>query len=256
MCILSYIPAGIELDRFAEDSLWNGGLSNPDGHGWAIAAGDTMVTGKSLRLDHALSDFIDARDKYPAADALFHSRWATHGSVRVGNCHPFRVGNSPKTVLAHNGVLPRVAHPAAGDDRSDTAILAGELLPRQWRRLDRPTVRKALSEFCGKGNKLVILTVDPRYQRNAYLINESQGHWDSGTGLWHSNWDHIAYVPAARVVGTTQQFAIDVGEPADPTCCLMCDGRVNADDICTVCATCQDCYETARDCLCFVGSSR
>ena len=254
MCILSYIPAGVELDNTAEDALWHGGISNPDGHGWAITAGHEITVGKSMRLDHALSDFIDARKANPWGDALFHSRYATHGSIRPGNCHPFYVGSNTRTVLAHNGVLPASAHPRQGDDRSDTAILAEELLPRMWRRLDKPSVRRALTDYCGRGNKLVILTVDQRYRRNAYLINEGLGHWEK-TGIWHSNYDHIPYIIPARVGAfTLDVIQPDTADDTDPTTCLMCDGRVNGAYICTVCGTCQDCFESSRDCLCYVGS--
>lgn len=261
MCILSFIPAGIPANDDAIESLWNGGINNPDGHGYAIASPDGMVIGKSLRLDECLSDFVDAREQYPNSPALFHSRWATHGSIRTGNCHPFYVGNSNMTVLAHNGVLPKSAHPKSGDDRSDTAVMAEELMPRQWRRLDKPSVRNSLTQFCGRGNKLVILTVDPKYRKNHYLINESRGNWDKATGIWHSNWDYMysqtvgtykSAADSANVFKTCSALFDDEIELFDPTACELCNQRVNDYGICTTCGTCQDCYEYESDCLCHI----
>lgn len=263
MCILSFIPAGITIGDAELDSLWNGGINNPDGHGYAIASPDGMIVGKSLRLDEALSDFIDNRERHPNCPALFHSRWATHGSIRTGNCHPFYVGRSNKTVLAHNGVLPKSAHPKNGDDRSDTAIMAEELLPRQWRRLDKPSVRRSLEQYCGRGNKLVILTVDPKYRKNYYLINESRGNWDTATGIWHSNWDYV-YVAGSYRAAADNECGINCGvlgdeyaevELIDPTSCELCNQRVNDYGICTTCGSCQDCFEFEQDCLCHIPES-
>lgn len=263
MCILSYLPAGATVDDTVEEHLWNGGLSNPDGHGWAIASHRGMVLGKSLHLDEALGKFAAVRNEYPDAPALFHSRWATHGSVRVGNCHPFLVGNNHQTVLAHNGVLPKDAHPAKGDDRSDTAILAEDIIPRRWFRLDKPTVIESMSQWATKSNKLVILTVNPRYKKNAYLINESQGIWDKPTGVWHSNYDFESPYPKWARVGTSvkaadanwwnEQDAKDFNEDF----CVFCEpltSRLDIDNLCPSCKTCNDCYEPQWDCQCYTGN--
>ena len=251
MCILSMIPAGIELDDDGTESLHNGGISNPDGHGWAIASPDGfIVMGRSLKLDQAITEFGKARKRYPSGPALFHSRWATHGSIRLGNCHPFMVGNSHRTVLAHNGVLPKSAHPLPGDDRSDTAIMAEDILPVRYRRLDRPGVRRALTDYCGRGNKLVIITADPRYRDNVYLINESAGEWDNLTGMWHSNSDYL--MPSWARANTTVLGNRWSDYDDDPTSCFYCHQRVNAYGICVICGSCQDCYETESDCLCMI----
>jgi len=263
MCILTFIPAGINIDSECEESLDNGGQHNPDGHGWAIAIPNGgILMGKSLDIDEALTQFISVRDLHPNGPALFHSRWATHGSIRLGNCHPFNVGHSPLTVMAHNGILPNSSHPAAGDDRSDTALFADEILPRQYKRLDKPGAFRALTNYCGRGNKLVILTVDPRYRHNSYIVNESSGQWDTGTGMWHSNSDYL-YAPylgsvvSAAAVNDAEcdwKRELVINGSDDPTECDLCLQRVNYLGICTGCGTCQDCYEYERDCMCYFGS--
>lgn len=246
MCMLSFIPAGKSLCDTTVTSLYNGGVANRDGYGWAIASSRGLILmGRSLDLDTALEQFIVARSK-DDGDAMFHSRYATHGSVRLGNCHPFLVGNSHKTVLGHNGVLPKSVQPRNGDDRSDTAIMAAELLPSQYRRLDRPRTRKALSDYCGRGNKLLILTVDTRYRETAYLINESAGTWDRGA--WHSNYDYLGYSGRTYRATTADEY-VEIFD--DPTACYECGQRVNDYGLCTTCLTCQDCLEQFDECLCF-----
>jgi glutamine amidotransferase len=237
MCILSFLPPEATVDV---DGLWNGGICNPDGHGWAIVEPDRIVTGKSLDLAEALESFVAARERNPAGPALFHSRWATHGTVDLQNVHPFVVGGSELTVVAHNGVLPAEAHPEQGDDRSDTRKFADEILPTRYRRLDRRRSQDALSRWCGRSNKLVILTVDSRYQRNSYLVNEGLGRWDADTGIWHSNED---YLGVAIPIAST---------PRGRSRCELCWwGEVDDQGYCGQCRSCCDCYEHIRECLCW-----
>ncbi len=255
MCMLTYFPPNTAADRVA---LFNGGMNNPHGHGWAIAAGDRIISGKSMDLLEALDHFEEARDDNPGGPALFHSRWATHGSMGVDNVHPFIVGRSPLTVVGHNGVLPVVAHPVGRDERSDTRKFADEILSSQFRRLDRPGVQRALTQWCGSANKLVILTVDPRYRCSAYLINETAGHWDGETGIWYSNSDYVdcrgegVYSPGDLVLERYDEW------------CVICGawGGIDRQGYCEFCRYCQDCYEDVGACFCwarqqsFVGRGR
>jgi glutamine amidotransferase len=250
--MLTYIPNGVEIDS---DALWNGGISNPDGHGYAIASGSLMIMGKSLNLGDAIDKFMAARDEHNGP-ALFHSRWATHGGINVGNCHPFLVGGSFRTVVAHNGILPREAHPRNNDPRSDTRKFADDILPKRFRRLDKPNVRTALTQWCGRGNKLVILTVDRRYQKNAYLINENVGNWDSGTGIWYSNFDYLP-TPRWSYVGTSSKSARESAQVllAEDRCVICEYGMPDMRGYCFACKACQDCLEDDRDCLCWCRSA-
>lgn len=257
MCILSYIPAGVSADT---DDLMNGGLANPDGHGWAIAAGSRMIVGKSLDLIEALETFEKAHKNNPGSPALFHSRWATHGSVSVDNVHPFVMGGSRgRTVVAHNGILPRSAHPAKGDDRSDTRLFADDILSTRYRRLDRTRARQAMADWIGSYNKLVILTVDnPRYQRNAYLINSSAGIWDV-SGVWHSNGDYLGRTSWTGTLGNSTSAWTGTAKKAAKALtakpaelCYICEmGSIGKDGFCITCGACEDCLEDRRDCQCW-----
>lgn len=252
MCILSYVPADTAISNAIADDLWTGGLHNPDGHGWAIAGMDgVMYTGHSLQLDDALAGLVAARERVDG-DALFHSRWATHGSVRLGTCHPFTVLGDTETVLGHNGVLPARFHPLPSDgDISDTMVLAARGM-RQFRRLDRPTVRRALSAAIGS-NKLVILTVSERYRRNAYVINEHLGQWCDG--VWHSNGDYcrpVRHDYGYTATSAAYEYVPVLGGSSVPLACELCGGAVNVPTaVCTVCGTCCDCLEHEQSCLCW-----
>lgn len=260
MCMLSFIPGGIEIE---EQDLLNGGIINADGSGWAIAVPElkTVLMGKSMKVEEALQEFVEARAKYPDCDAMFHSRWATHGTTGVANVHPFLVGGSHKTVMAHNGILP--CKPGKDDWRSDTRILADEYLQSKYRRFDKPTAMQALSQYIGLNNKLVILTVDDKYENNHYIVNEKQGHWDEYTGVWHSNWDYIGR-PAKTTInydspvatwdsrGWSRQGNVYVPKYADKGHCLYCGyGLIGKAGYCIECGTCEECGAFRTDCECW-----
>lgn len=245
MCMLSYFPPGAPVDSTA---IYNGGTRNPHGHGWAIVSGAELLLGKSLDLDQAMDQFTDARKRHPTGPALFHSRWATHGSMGLENVHPFRVGRSAATVVAHNGILPSNAHPGKGDDRSDTRKFADDILPQQYRKLDRANVQRALSLWCGRGNKLVILTTDRRYRCSAYIINESEGLWDGESGVWHSNSDYLSPSRWGAAGVADLDAAYDLGD------CDVCGcGSIDGTGYCGYCRSCQDCLCHVRECLCWSG---
>ena len=273
MCILSYLPPETDVD---ETGLRNGGLNNPDGHGWAIVTDDDrrIIVGKSLNLDQALEGFTAARAQNMRGPALFHSRWKTHGAINIANTHPFEVAKSPLTVMAHNGILRAAAQPGVGDPRSDTRKFADEILFKNYRRLDRPGVMNALTQYCGIGNKLVILTVDPRLQRSAYIINEAKGKWDAYTGIWHSNGDYLYFTARGYRYGgygyggwETEQWPTTIGKRGgtrtadeiltaktsdDEGRCMMCDlGHVDRLGVCDNCFQCETCGEHCNDCCCW-----
>lgn len=256
MCILSYLPANVAGD---EMDLLNGAIANPHGHGWAITDRDRILVGKGMVAENVLDEFVDMRKRFPAGHALFHSRWATHGNVDTENCHPFTVGHNPLTVVGHNGILS--CTPEKSDPRSDTRLFADEILSTRYRRLDKPRAMTALTNFIGSYNKLVILTVDPRYKRNAYLVNEKAGNWDKLTGTWHSNYDYLGYqrygtyTPGSytetSVVGKAVAQLGSKAIAADWADCDMCYGYVGKSGFCVDCGTCEDCYEERDDCQCW-----
>ena len=95
MCIIIAKPAGVEMPE--KDILTLCAMRNHDGCGFATPT----------RVYHNLNYLTFQRelDKVGRDEpCIIHFRWATHGSVKRANCHPFF---DPKTgiAFAHNGVL-------------------------------------------------------------------------------------------------------------------------------------------------------
>ena len=232
MCLLTYLPAGVTPDLAA---LRTGTTVNPDGHGYAVVAGDRLLVGKGLDADVVLAEFAKARDAHPNGAALFHSRFRTHGHYDLANCHPFAVGGDRRTVVAHNGILPAAVRPAPTDRRSDTRIAAEQFIPTLGPLHQRRT-RLRLQRWMGPNNLMVLLTVDRRYRQNAYVLNEPSGIWQGD--IWYSNdgylppvWSWSARSAQPEAAGAPWTFrcrgcrsVIDMTEARCPACedCWAC----------------------------------
>jgi len=239
MCLLTYYPSGAMPDT---EMLANGADFNPHGHGFAIVVDRQVIVRHGMNPTELVSTFVRMRAAYPDGPALFHSRFATHGSIGTRNCHPFVVGGDKRTVLAHNGVLPAPARPASRDVRSDTRVLAEVLLPAgRFGSLASRRGRQRFTRWLGPSNKIVLLTVDHRYQQSAYLFNEDGGSW--WDGVWYSNLDFCAF-------GTIGEADID-GCYLD---CDFCGAFATLDPVTGICDACGcfDCGQPKMHCLCYV----
>ena len=183
MCLLTFIPDYVspDMDRFKIAAQ-----ANPDGFGFAISTGKKIVTFHSMNFEEVANKFTDLR-KTHQGPAVFHFRWATHGSETVANCHPFFLGNDGQSVVGHNGILP-VAIPK-GDTRSDTKVFAQDIMPSVGGilSLDDDEYFKKL-EAWAKGSKLVFLTTNEDAKQDFYILNEKDGHWDKD--MWWSNYSY------------------------------------------------------------------
>lgn len=249
MCMLTFVPKGVTPDR---EALLNGASWNTDGHGWAIVGKDRIHSGRGFDADRVASEFIAARKRHNGP-ALFHSRWATHGAVVTENCHPFKVGRDRKTVLAHNGILPKIAQPIKGDARSDTRKFAQDIMPKLFGELDNAEVRGSLSTWLG-GNKIVVLTANRAYARRSYIFGEALGHWDSR--IWYSNSDYRSALPAFTGKGASWRAGSWNGRWDSPDArCEVCDGVLAGwDEHCLRCESCIFCLTHKDECLCAVAS--
>ncbi|GAA4474563.1 hypothetical protein GCM10023170_097000 [Phytohabitans houttuyneae] len=253
MCLLTFLPPGVQPHL---PSLTNGSLVNDDGHGFAIVTGDGLLVHRGMDAVAVIDAFAEARSRYPAGPALFHSRFGTHGHAVLANCHPLRVGGDDRTVIAHNGVLPAIVQPAKKDPRSDTRIAAEVFLPA-FGPLHRRGVRLRLQRWMGKYNKMVILTVDRRFREHAYLLNEAAGTWDGG--IWYSN---DGYLPAPGYHFYDDWWAEELASrhgmdrmPAVDTCANCCALTSFADGYCHTCGCCLDCRQPREECLCYTPSA-
>lgn len=94
-------------------------MCNPDGCGF-VSESDYY---RSLDFDR----FCNRLSKVPKGDnCIIHFRFATHGSVKASNCHPF-YDSATGTYFAHNGVLPI----KTVNDRTDSEMcFRKQILPR------------------------------------------------------------------------------------------------------------------------------
>jgi hypothetical protein len=246
VCMLSFIASGEQPDL---QHLHNGAAVNRDGYGYAIATSSgTLIVRKSIKADPLIEEFGLMRAKHPHGPAMFHSRLGTGGRRGIFNCHPFFVGGDNLTVVAHNGIL--WGHNGT-DHRCDTRAFAEGLLPMVYANFDEYSLRRVLEQWLGF-NKLVILTVNPKYQQTGYIFNEDRGRWVGGT--WHSNSDymHRSYSrPATRREPAASSHRTLAGVRCEM--CLRRDCIDRGTNKCTRCGGCNDCLEPQDACLCHLA---
>lgn len=185
MCLLTFMQPDSDIPyKHAKEAAKN----NPHGFGFAIHTGDSVLIDKDMDFEKlwARWTLVRATNRGPA---LMHFRIATHGTQDINNCHPFVIGDNPKNVLAHNGILP-LTMPINSID-SDTKIFAETILPYCGiSSLDDTTFFEKLEEWA-LGSKLVILSADAENKYLWYIINEPSGTWSEG--VWYSNTSHKPY---------------------------------------------------------------
>jgi hypothetical protein len=249
MCLLAVCEPGSTPKR---KDLECASCNNPHGFGYAVIANGEIITGRGMSAKKVISEFLSVRKQHPNGYAMFHARFATHGVKNVENCHPFPVGGSTQTYLAHNGILD-IKIPA-NDKRSDTRVFAEDILPLMGGvdGLDNEHIWDITSKWAS-GSKIAILTLDPRAKYSCYIINESSGHWDNA-GIWWSNntykessWSNYLGLPKQD----TSVSILDT-ETECPGCgaFLLEDGNPY---YCEFCLVCYDCFGTYQDdCLCYL----
>lgn len=289
MCILSVFSPGATV---VPEHLENGACHNPDGHGFAVSTGTEIVIGKGMEPGAVLEAFCRVRAQHPDTWALFHSRITTDGLTDESNCHPFTVaGTRRRTVLAHNGILPESARPRGKDTRSDTRILAEDLIPRgTFGELHRPRAQRSLERWATRNytNKIAILTVDPRFKRPCVILGENYGTWVEG--VWHSNGDYRRPGPSSAMLRAEESIwrawrkgeithaqydraiadlwgdsLVDTIPPGEDTSamvrCTVCASDtggepryqvVNEYGVCDWCGACGDCKQYRELCQCYI----
>ena len=263
MCMLCVIPPNVIPSR---EKLEASALNNPHGFGFAIVIPkeNRIYSERTMNADTSINRFLEMRAKYPEGYATWHARLATHGSMTVDNCHPFKVGGDERTYLAHNGILPIVE--PQGDLRSDTRIFAEDLLPAIGgvTALDNPQVYNLIEDFTS-GSKVVVLTVDPLAQYECYLIHENKGKVDE-SGVWWSN--DSCYLPTYESKKSRSNWmsarSLDFISKDDEywAMCNVCDEialeepKDKNPDYCSMCGSCYMCDVYMSDCMCYQGAGK
>ena len=192
MCLLTFMPNNVNLDY---DRALVSAKANPDGFGFAIHAGIAIIKDHDMDFEKLWLRWSDLRTMYKGP-AMFHFRIATHGYININNCHPFDVGDNPKSVLGHNGILPLTM--PIGENRSDTKLFAEIVLPHIGgvKALDNDEKLKEIGDWAS-GNKMVILSVDEDTKHDWYIVNEHLGHWKDD--IWWSNTSYVRSYPSTYV---------------------------------------------------------
>jgi len=266
MCMLCVVPPNVIPSR---EKLENSALNNPHGFGFAIVipSEKRIHVERTMNADTSINRFIEMRGKYPEGYAMWHARFATHGTTTVDNCHPFKVGSDSRTYLAHNGILPIIE--PKGDSRSDTRIFAEDLLPTIGgvASLDNMQVQNLIEDFT-TGSKVCILTVHPDAKYQCYLFHKEKG-WEDDSGVWWSN--DSCYLAKPYSYKSTNDNKWFSAKPLDFITqkeddyydCKVCNLVVSEDelfesglgnDYCPQCSSCYQCYAHMADDLCYKGS--
>ena len=120
MCIIIVRPEGVKMPPMA--IIARCAALNP--HGFGFATKDRIY--KTLSYSDFMKE-IKTIDKYEAV--ILHFRYATHGSIKLENCHPFRDDKSGIS-FAHNGILNIEPYEDMTD--SETAF-RGVIIPQMRR---------------------------------------------------------------------------------------------------------------------------
>ena len=188
MCILIHKPKGIDMPE--REYLKNCFGNNPDGIGiaWVDNNGLTHIR-KGFMKFKAFMKFIKPMSKVlKSCDVIIHFRWATHGSVSPGNCHPFPIDVNLRNlrstaysgrfeVLAHNGVIFEYGNVKNSSDLSDTMILAKRLHDQG---IDSNDIQKVIST----GGKFCISDKEGNIKRYGHFVEDMGIFWSNDTYLY------------------------------------------------------------------------
>lgn len=163
MCVCLYKPAGAKMPPLSVLTACH--RANPDGMGFCTPTA----------VYHTLNffDFVDALAKVSQADpCIMHFRWATHGSVKLSNCHPFVMG---RVKFAHNGVLPIDSI----KDMTDSEIaLKGIIYPAiKQHGFESPEADRIITKIAGSSRFAIMVGT------KVELI----GRWTLRKGVYYSN---------------------------------------------------------------------
>lgn len=281
--MLCVIPPGVTPSR---DKLENSALNNPHGFGFAIAvpSENRIIVEKSMDADESINRFLAQRAIYQEGHAMWHARFATHGSRTLDNCHPFAVGHDDRTYLGHNGILS-IEIPDK-DDRSDSKVFSEELLPRLGgvTALDDDYIWNMLQDYTS-GSKICIITIDPAAKHSMYLLNSQAGKEDTDGVWWSNDTCNLGYSYATsnvtgryagwynelddeygwakynkQAVTTVKQEKVNDG--SEDMECFNCSALISETELweslgtCTWCGSCFDCECVAEECQCGYPNGR
>lgn len=159
MCVIIYKPKGVELPSL--DLLTKANAFNP--HGFGLCSPTQFYKGFNGRK------LVNILGRCSIDEPVFiHFRYATTGSVKVSNCHPF-YDEKTNTYFMHNGVLPYRPE----DDITDSEFIFNVLKPYINTKKFKPMVNKVIgsSKFAFMLDDIVTLYGDFIEHNGLFLSN-------------------------------------------------------------------------------------
>ena len=151
---------------------------NPDGFGFATKD----RTYKTL----SYSDFLEqlnSIDKYETA--ILHFRYATHGSIKEANCHPFK-DRKTGVAFAHNGVLSiKTANDMTDSETAFRGVIAPAINKHGF---DSDEFITAVYSVIGS-SRFAFINKDGEYRLYGTFV---QHH-----GCWYSNRNFLPYAASS-----------------------------------------------------------
>jgi len=192
MCIIVSKKKGVEIPSMKV--LAQCFKNNPDGSGYAFYRdGQVHIKKGFMSFEKMKKDLVIDKIK-TSENAIYHFRFATHGLMDGGNCHPFPLSSSKRMLrkkyldtdiaVAHNGQF----HDMPDDDvLSDTMkyiklYLSFDNIVNNIRGKE---VEKMLKERCGNSSRLVFLDS---------IGIQMVGTWQKVGGLYYSNGGYRARI--------------------------------------------------------------
>lgn len=232
MCIIVAKNAGTAMP--SASTMRNCFANNPDGAGFMVATGKTVVIRKGFMdygaFEEALGEFGDLTDR----SVVLHFRIATHGGVKPGCCHPFpvtsdedalrRPENSDYLCMAHNGVISGMD---TDEDTSDTMAFIRDIVAPLRRTVPSLIYNDDVLGVLEKvaGSKLAFL--DP----SGELV--TLGKFIEHDGVLYSNSTYASYYTQTR---SYERVFAGLPEPEMPS------------ELCQMCPDCEGCMEFAPYC--------
>lgn len=173
MCLIVHHPKGTVLtDRYLADVTRN----NPDGFGIMYASKGRVLSRKTLGGADEIVRLY--REVGANRSCVLHWRYATHGTVSIGNVHPFHLTGC-NVAVAHNGMLDVEPVDAGWSDTRQ--FCADVLAPLARAKALSGSALATIGSLIGVGNKLAIMHGNGHVD----IVNRASGV--DIDGAWFSN---------------------------------------------------------------------
>lgn len=194
MCLIIHKPADA---RFDLNIVKDAAMMHSDGFGIMWVENDKVNAFKSADMA-MLDDVVASVNELVGVEVGLHLRYATHGSVRDGNCHPFLSKNA-KYGLMHNGVIQVERK---GDETDSNAFCRTVAFPA-LRKHDLMSAADLIEQSHGSSNRTLIATASGEFVRTGSWISRDGLNYSNGSGFYSY------YKPATYETAYTKPYFLE-----------------------------------------------